>query len=58
MRKANITDKQLVDGNEPQFDTALQARDEVRVHAERDPVAYHAREDAVLAFGRSEAATT
>ena len=44
--EANVTEEQLADANEPEFSGALDARREVREHAETDPADYRAQEEA------------
>ena len=55
MAKANLTTQQLHEGNEPSFDSALQARQEVIDHTQQDPAAYREREEVVLEQGRNGA---
>ena len=55
MIEANVTEEQLSDANEPEFSAALDARREVREHAETDPADYRAQEEAVLAGARAGA---
>ena len=53
--EANVTEEQLADANEPEFSGALDARREVREHAEKDPADYRVQEELLLARGRAEA---
>jgi hypothetical protein len=52
--EANVTEEQLADANEPEFSGALDARREVREHAEQDPVDYRIQEGLLLERGRAE----
>ncbi|MDX6512474.1 MAG: hypothetical protein QOE36_1978, partial [Gaiellaceae bacterium] len=52
LTEANVTEEQLTSANEPEFTSALDARQEVRDHAAADPVQYRTQEELVLAGGR------
>jgi predicted transcriptional regulator len=55
MVEGNITEEQLATANEPEFTSVLDARREVREHAETAPGDYRMQEELVLAQGRAEA---
>lgn len=55
LAEAKVTEEQLAEGNEPAFDTALGATQEVRDHAATAPAGYREQEAVVLDTGRAGA---
>jgi hypothetical protein len=55
MTDAEVSEAQLKNANEPEFNAALDAKQEAKEHATTAPVEYRAQETAVLAQGREEA---
>jgi hypothetical protein len=55
LAEAKVTEEQLAEGNEPAFDAALGATQEVRDHAATAPAGYREQEAVVLADGRTGA---
>ncbi|WP_008312527.1 DUF4157 domain-containing protein [Leptolyngbya sp. PCC 6406] len=55
MAEANVTEEQLANSNEPEFQSALTARDEVRTHAATAPVAYRQEEQGVIEQTQTDA---
>ena len=55
MEREGVTEEQLAKSNEPDFTTALDARQEAKEHSETAPGEYRAQEQGVLAKGREDA---
>ncbi len=55
MTDAKVTDEQLQKSNEPEFTSALAARDEAKAHSATAPSGYRAQEADILGKGRDEA---
>jgi hypothetical protein len=58
MADANITEEQLVNSNEPEFQTALGAKKSTQTHATTAPVAYRQQEEATINQAQNQAQTT
>lgn len=58
MAEADVTEEQIKNSNEPEFNAALEARDGARKQSAAAPAEYRAKEQDVLAKGRGEAETT
>lgn len=58
MAQANLTEDQLKKSNEPQFQEALTAKQEVQAHANTAPQAYRQNEQATLNQAQAEAQAT
>jgi hypothetical protein len=56
MADAEVTEEQLQKSNEPDFNAALDARQEAKDHATTAPAEYRAQETEILGKGRAEAA--
>ncbi len=56
MVDAEVTETQLQNANEPEFNAALDAKQEAKQHATTAPAEYRAQEEGILAQGREEAA--
>ncbi len=55
LAEAKVTEPQLAEGNEPEFNSALDATQQVRDHAATAPAGYREQEQVVLAQGRAGA---
>ena len=58
MQENNITQEQLANANEPQFNAALEARNEIATHASQAPSNYRQQELQTLNQAQSEAQAT
>ncbi|MGH2970026.1 MAG: phage tail protein, partial [Solirubrobacteraceae bacterium] len=58
MGEAGVTDEQLRNSNEPEFNAAVDAKDTAKEHAAQAPGEYRAKEQDVLAKSRDEAEAT
>ncbi len=58
MAEAKVTEEQLEKSNEPEFQTALDAKKEAQTHAEESPQEYRAQEGATLDQAQNESTAT
>ena len=56
MAEAKVTDETLMNSNEPDFVSAVAAKDEVKAHAETAPAAYRETESAMVQQAKGQAA--
>jgi hypothetical protein len=58
MAEADITEEQLANSNEPEFQVALDAKSEAKTHAQEGPEAYRAQEQQQIEQAKGEAGMT
>jgi len=58
MSGAGVTTQQLQSSNEPEFQSAVQSKEEAQAHAAQAPVAYRQEEQSVLAGAQADAAAS